>query len=74
MSRIAVTLLWLLRGVGDVVNIEPPWQDFPTDDPVAETRRMNASIDQRVREMPGRYNRMHQRFKTRPPGEASFYA
>jgi len=64
----------LPRGAGYVVRIEPPWQDFPTDDPVADTRRMNAYIEQRILEMPEQYNWMHKRFKTRPPGEASFYA
>jgi KDO2-lipid IV(A) lauroyltransferase len=64
----------LPRGAGYVVRIEPPWQDFPTDDSVADTQRMNAYIEQRVLEMPEQYNWMHKRFKTRPPGEASFYA
>jgi KDO2-lipid IV(A) lauroyltransferase len=51
----------------------PAWQDFPTDDPVADARRMNAFIEDRVREMPEQYNWVHKRFKTRPPGDASFY-
>jgi len=73
MSRIAIGRM-LPRGTGDVVNIGPPWQDFPTDDPVAETRRMNAYIERRILEMPEQYNWKHKRFKTRPSGEASFYA
>ncbi len=64
----------LPRGAGYVVNIEPPWQDFPTADAMADTRRMNAYIEQRILEMPEQYNWMHKRFKTRPPGEAGFYA
>ena len=60
-------------GAGYVVRIEPPWQDFPTGDPQADTRRMNAYIEQAVLEMPEQYLWMHKRFKTRPPGEARFY-
>lgn len=32
-------------------------------------RRMNEFIEQRVREMPEQYGRLHKHFKTRPPGE-----
>lgn len=60
-------------GAGYVVRIDAPWEDFPTDDVEADTRRMNAYIEARVREMPEQYLWMHKRFKTRPPGEASFY-
>ena len=39
----------------------------------ADTRRMNAFIEERVLEMPEQYYWLHKRFKTRPPGEAKFY-
>jgi len=60
-------------GEGYVLRIEPPWDNFPTDDLVADTRRMNAYIEQCIAGMPEQYNWMHKRFKTRPPGEARFY-
>ena len=60
-------------GAGYVLDIEPPWENFPTDDLAADTRRMNAYIERRIAGMPEQYNWMHKRFKTRPPGEASFY-
>lgn len=60
-------------GQGYVARIEPPWEDFPSGDVEADTRRMNAYIEARVREMPEQYLWMHKRFKTRPPGEARFY-
>jgi KDO2-lipid IV(A) lauroyltransferase len=63
----------LPRGAGYVLTIEPPWENFPTDDLVADTRRMNDYIEQRIAAMPEQYNWMHKRFKTRPPGEARFY-
>ena len=63
----------LPRGEGYVLTIEPPWENFPTDDLVADTRRMNDYIERRIAAMPEQYNWMHKRFKTRPPGEARFY-
>jgi Kdo2-lipid IVA lauroyltransferase/acyltransferase len=60
-------------GAGYVVRIYPAWEDFPTGDVVADARRMNAVIEQHVREMPEQYLWTHKRFKTRPPGEARIY-
>jgi KDO2-lipid IV(A) lauroyltransferase len=60
-------------GRGYVMTIEPPWENFPTADVAADTRRMNEYIERKVREMPEQYLWMHKRFKTRPPGEARFY-
>jgi len=63
----------LPRGGGYLLSIEPPWDNFPSGDVVADTRRMNAYIEHRVLEMPEQYLWMHKRFKTRPPGEDRFY-
>lgn len=63
----------LPRGEGYVMTIEPPWENFPTADTAADTRRMNEYLERKVREMPEQYLWMHKRFKTRPPGEARFY-
>jgi len=60
-------------GEGYVTRFHPAWTDFPGPDPVADARRMNAFIEERVREMPEQYYWMHKRFKTRPEGEARFY-
>ena len=60
-------------GAGYLVEIEPPWEGFPTDDVAADTRRMNAWLEQKIPQMPEQYLWMHKRFKTRPPGEARFY-
>ncbi|MEI6737721.1 MAG: lipid A biosynthesis acyltransferase [Pseudomonadota bacterium] len=49
------------------------WDNFPTDDPLADARRMNAFLEARILEMPDQYFWAHKRFKTRPPGEPSFY-
>ncbi|MEJ5211630.1 MAG: lipid A biosynthesis acyltransferase [Burkholderiales bacterium] len=60
-------------GKGYVLRFYPPWENFPTDDVEADTRRMNAFIEDRVREMPEQYFWLHKRFKTRPPGEPRLY-
>jgi KDO2-lipid IV(A) lauroyltransferase len=58
---------------GYVVRLYPAWDGFPCGDVEADTRRMNAFIEERVLEMPAQYLWTHKRFKTRPPGEAGFY-
>ena len=60
-------------GAGYVVTLYPAWRDFPGGDLEADARRMNAFIEERVREMPGQYYWLHKRFKTRPEGEANPY-
>ncbi|HMV04884.1 MAG TPA: lipid A biosynthesis acyltransferase [Accumulibacter sp.] len=60
-------------GQGYVVTVGEPWTDFPTADIVADTRRMNAWIEDAVRTMPEQYYWVHRRFKTRPAGEARPY-
>jgi len=60
-------------GQGYVVTIEPPWESFPSDDLVADTRRMNEYLEKKIPEMPEQYLWMHKRFKTRPPGEEGYY-
>jgi len=58
---------------GYVAQAWPAWTDYPGEDLVEATRRMNAFIEQRVLEMPEQYLWSHKRFKSRPPGEASPY-
>ncbi len=53
--------------------VYPPWENYPSDDLEADVRRMNAFIEDRVREIPEQYFWAHKRFKTRPPGESSPY-
>ena len=60
-------------GQGYAARFYPAWEDFPTGDVDADTRRMNAFIEERVREIPEQYYWVHKRFKTRPPGEPPIY-
>lgn len=61
-------------GKGYRVRFLEPWSDFPSDDALADTARMNRWIESEVRRMPAQYLWVHKRFKTRPEGEASVYS
>jgi KDO2-lipid IV(A) lauroyltransferase len=63
----------LPRGQGYRVRFLEPLSGFPSDDPYADTVRMNQWIEQEVRRLPEQYLWVHKRFKTRPPGEPSLY-
>lgn len=51
----------------------PAWENFPSGDAMADARRMNAFLEERIREIPDQYFWVHKRFKTRPAGEKGFY-
>lgn len=55
------------------IKIFPPLTDFPSDDIMADTTRINQFIEKLVYEKPQSYLWILRRFKTRPPGEAPFY-
>ena len=71
---IPVVATFLPGYAGWKVTFYPAWEDFPGEDMAASARRMNAFIEERVREAPAEYFWTHKRFKTRPPGESSVYA
>jgi KDO2-lipid IV(A) lauroyltransferase len=58
---------------GYVLEIGEAWENFPTSDAEADTRRMNAWLEGVVRSMPEQYYWVHRRFKTRPKGQPRFY-
>jgi KDO2-lipid IV(A) lauroyltransferase len=68
-----VPMITTLEKDGFVSRYYPAWENFPSDDVLADTTRMNAFIEERVREHPSQYYWLHRRFKTRPEGEASLY-
>jgi Kdo2-lipid IVA lauroyltransferase/acyltransferase len=61
------------EGGGWRVVFHEPWQGWPTDDPIADTLRLNQWIEAEVRRHPAQYLWVHKRFKTRPPGEPGLY-
>jgi KDO2-lipid IV(A) lauroyltransferase len=60
-------------GEGYEVRCFPAWENFPSGDDIADARRLNEFIEERVLEMPEQYFWTHKRFKTRPAGEAKWY-
>lgn len=55
------------------VKLWPALKDFPTGDVIADLARINALLEEHVRQAPEQYWWIHRRFKTRPPGEPPFY-
>jgi KDO2-lipid IV(A) lauroyltransferase len=53
--------------------IHPPLENFPTDDPVADTERFNRIIESEVRRMPDQYLWIHRRFKGLGPDYPDYY-
>jgi Kdo2-lipid IVA lauroyltransferase/acyltransferase len=60
-------------GQGYVLTFYPAWENYPSGDDIADARRMNEFLEQRILEMPEQYFWLHKRFKTRPEGEANLY-
>ncbi|MDH3220977.1 MAG: LpxL/LpxP family Kdo(2)-lipid IV(A) lauroyl/palmitoleoyl acyltransferase [Gammaproteobacteria bacterium] len=58
---------------GYLLRIEPPLPDFPSGDDLKDATAINHTIEKIVRRYPESYMWIHQRFKTRPPGEPPFY-
>lgn len=70
---IPVIATFLPNYQGWKVTFHPPWEDYPGNDIVGATRRMNAFIEERILEAPSEYFWAHKRFKTRPPGAPDVY-
>jgi len=60
-------------GAGYVLEIGEAWENFPTADIEADTRRMNDWVESVARTMPEQYYWVHRRFKTRPDGHPRLY-
>jgi len=68
-----IPLVTRQTGSGYEARFYPAWDGFPSGDVDADARRVNTFLEERIREMPDQYFWVHKRFKTRPPGEKSFY-
>jgi len=60
-------------GSGYILWIKPPLDNFPSGNEITDATAINASIEEFVELHPEHYMWFHQRFKTRPKGEASIY-
>jgi KDO2-lipid IV(A) lauroyltransferase len=56
------------------VEIGEPLAGFPTDDPIADTRRLVALLEARIRETPEQYLWVYKKFKRRPESFGNVYA
>ncbi|MDH4059911.1 MAG: lipid A biosynthesis acyltransferase [Aquincola sp.] len=63
----------MLEHGGWRVRFLPAWTDWPSEDALADTLRMNRWIEAEVRRNPAQYLWVHKRFKTRPEGEPALY-
>lgn len=52
----------------------PPFEDFPSDDPVADTRRYVQVLEDHIRKCPEQYFWIHRKFKNLPEGYPDYYA
>lgn len=68
-----VPVISRLTPAGYEVCVLPVWADYPTDDPVADTARMNLELQDLIATMPEQYFWVHKRFKNRPPGAPDLY-
>ncbi|MFW5926630.1 MAG: lipid A biosynthesis acyltransferase [Wenzhouxiangella sp.] len=77
LGRARVVPMYPLKNEDDgrvTVYIEPAFEDFPGEDPVADLARFNAFLERWIRRGPGQYWWLHRRFKTAPEGEKDRYA
>ena len=73
-AKVLPCITRLLPGArGYVLTFYPLWENYPSGDDIADTRRVNEFIEDRAREMPEQYFWLHKRFKTRPEGEEKYY-
>ena len=52
----------------------PPFENFPTDDPVADLARYMDVLEPFIREYPEQYFWIHRKFKDLPEGYEDYYA
>ena len=77
ISGAAVLPYWFRRRPDErsyEVEIGEPLAGFPGDDPIADTRRLVALLEQRIRETPEQYLWVYKKFKRRPDSFGNVYA
>ena len=78
ISGASVLPYWFRRKPGDErcyeVEIGAPLDDFPTGDAMADTRRLVAMLEARIRETPEQYLWVYKKFKRRPESFDDVYS
>jgi KDO2-lipid IV(A) lauroyltransferase len=72
-SARVVPVVTTLTPSGYEVRVLPAWTDVPSGDATADTALMNLRLQDWIDAQPAQYFWVHQRFKSRPPGEPSVY-
>ena len=73
----AVTIPYFPRRLPDGTyryTIEPALEDFPSGDPVADTQRYVAILEEQIRQCPEQYFWVHRKFKNLPDDYPDYYA
>jgi KDO2-lipid IV(A) lauroyltransferase len=72
-SSIPVSFYRREDGSGYDIIFQPPLTNYPSDNLMADTARINQALEDAIRKRPEQYLWSYKRFKTRPPGEARIY-
>ena len=59
--------------LGYDICLSPALENFPGPDYIEDATRLNATLEEAIRNKPEQYVWQYKRFKTRPPGEKRFY-
>jgi len=73
----AVTIPFFPRRLKDgsyEMTLLPALEDFPSDDPIADTRRYNEVLEAHIRTCPEQYFWIHRKFKDLPDGYPNYYS
>ncbi len=57
-----------------VLSFQPPFEDFPSDDPVADLAKYMEALEPFIRQYPEQYFWIHRKFKDLPEGYEDYYA
>jgi KDO2-lipid IV(A) lauroyltransferase len=77
ISGAPVMPYWFRRNADErtySVEIGSPLEDFPSDDPIADTRRIVKLLEDKIRETPEQYLWVYKKFKRRPAELGDPYA
>jgi KDO2-lipid IV(A) lauroyltransferase len=73
----AVTVPFFPRRLADgryELNLLPPLENFPSDDPIADTQRYLRVLEEHICRCPEQYFWVHRKFKDLPEGYPDYYA
>ena len=57
-----------------LMTVLPPFENFPSDDPIDDTRRYIKVLEDHIRTCPEQYLWIHRKFKSLPEGYTDLYS